>query len=113
MPYIGRSRPLRRPPLLATLLALLVVACSETAPPLAPPHEPGSPDPGAEPDPDPDPDPGPAPSDTTGPGEVLTRLRPGVPIETVEERYGATTVDAVASQRVFLLGLPPGTSAHT
>lgn len=42
------------------------------------------------------------------PREVVVRLAPGVAIETIHARYGTRTIDGVAAERVYLLGLPEG-----
>ncbi len=117
MHTFGLSCPLRRPPFLNVLLAITVAACSPSGAPVGPQNPVGAPGPGAdsdsgdEPEPGPAPDPlpaDPAPPDTTSSGEVLVRLRPGVRIEAIDERYGTTTLDVVTSLRVYLLGLPAG-----
>lgn len=94
------------------IAAAILTGCGESFPPGA--LGPGTnPDPGPGPGPDPDPDPVPSPDPDPPPSateaaEVLTRLAPGVQIETIHDRYGTTTLEAVASQRVYLLGLPEG-----
>ena len=74
------------------LLAVgLLAACAETAPPSGI---------------DPGPGPPPPPPGSFDSAEVLARLAPGVDIDAIHARYGTTTIEAIESQRVYLLGLP-------
>ncbi|HWC06427.1 MAG TPA: S8 family serine peptidase [Gemmatimonadota bacterium] len=82
------------------LLAALLAGCGEAAVPSAP-------------DPDPGPGPGPElPPESFIPAEVLARLALGVDIATIHARYGTTTLEAIESQRVYLLGLPEETTVE-
>lgn len=54
--------------------------------------------------------PPPASPPAFNPQQVLVRLAAGVSIETINARYGTRTLDAVETQRVYLLELPEGVS---
>lgn len=93
MSAAARSR--RRLALAGLVAAAVLTVCGEASPPIGP-------------DPDPGPGPDPDPTGSFDPAEVLARLAPGTDIEAVNARYETTTLEAVESQRVFLLGLPEG-----
>src|SRR5687767_13427284 len=50
----------------------------------------------------------PAPPTDRGyvPGEVLIRLVPGASIQTIHDRYQTRTIEAIESERVYLIDLP-------
>jgi subtilisin family serine protease len=60
----------------------------------------------------PDPEPGDGPPSDVVPDQVLARLAPGVEVAEVNGRYGTSTISAVETQRVYLLGLPEGSEVE-
>jgi hypothetical protein len=90
--------------LIAALLSvsLLITACDGTTE-SGPAGPPNTSDPPTSP-------PGPPP--IFNPQQALVRLVAGVSIETINARYGTRTLDAVETQRVYLLELPEGVSVE-
>src|SRR5687768_7755179 len=57
---------------------------------------------------------GPTPEPDLGynPGHALLRLTPGVAIATIHARYGTSTIEAIETQRIYLVDLPSGTTVN-
>jgi thermitase len=81
------------------LVAAILAGCGEN-------DAPSGPDPG------PGPGPGPGPPGSFEPAQVLARLASGVEVATIHARYGTTTLEAIESQRVYLLALPEETTVE-
>jgi subtilisin family serine protease len=54
----------------------------------------------------------PGPGDTVVPGQAMVRLLPEGSIESVNARHGTRTLEAIEEERVYLLGLPEGSSVE-